>query len=81
MSSMSSMSGSEKSEQQFIVDGNLWSVMLRLSWPAVIAMVLYGLNAVIAAVFVGRYIGETALAGVSVAFAWRGADDSRFLAG
>ncbi|MBY9080398.1 MATE family efflux transporter [Paenibacillus sp. HN-1] len=65
---MSGMSNSEKSEQQFIVDGNLWSVMLRLSWPAIIAMVLYGLNAVIAAVFVGRYIGETALAGVSVAY-------------
>ncbi|MEY9093291.1 hypothetical protein [Paenibacillus sp. RC84] len=50
------------------MNANLWKVMLQLSWPAIIAMVLYGLNAVIAAVFVGRYIGETALAGVSVAY-------------
>lgn len=35
---------------------------------AIIAMVLYGLNAVIAAVFVGRFVGEEALAGVSVAY-------------
>ncbi len=42
--------------------------MFQLSWPAIIAMVLYGVNAVISAAFVGRYVGETALAGVSVAY-------------
>ncbi|MFE6796879.1 MATE family efflux transporter [Paenibacillus chitinolyticus] len=66
---MSPTSVDEKEKQQyFILNVNLWKVMLQLSWPAIIAMVLYGLNAVIAAVFVGRYIGETALAGVSVAY-------------
>lgn len=65
---MSKGSNAERVEQQFILNGDLWKVMVRLSWPAIIAMVLYGLNAVIAAVFVGRYIGETALAGVSVAY-------------
>lgn len=43
-------------------------MMLKLSWPAIMAMVLYGLNAVIAAAFVGQFVGETALAGVSVAY-------------
>lgn len=42
--------------------------MAELSWPAIIAMILYGLNAVISAAFVGRFAGETALAGVSVAY-------------
>lgn len=53
---MSKGSNVERVEQQFILNGDLWKVMVRLSWPAIIAMVLYGLNAVIAAVFVGRYI-------------------------
>ncbi|MFF2910910.1 MATE family efflux transporter [Paenibacillus sp. NPDC057934] len=59
--------GKEK-QKLLILNENLWKMMFQLSWPAIIAMVLYGLNAVIAAVFVGRYVGETALAGVSVAY-------------
>ncbi|MGM7634903.1 MATE family efflux transporter [Bacillus sp. Hm123] len=55
-------------EKQLILQGNMWSVMWKLSWPAIIAMVLYGLNAVLDAVFVGYYVGEAALAGVSVAY-------------
>ncbi|RRD94953.1 MATE family efflux transporter [Clostridiales bacterium COT073_COT-073] len=51
-----------------ILNDNLWSVMWRLSWPAVVAMVLYGLNVIFDAIFVGRYVGESALAGVSIAY-------------
>jgi putative MATE family efflux protein len=59
----------EKEKQRhFILNENLWKVMAELSWPAIIAMVLYGLNTVISAVFVGRFVGETALAGVSLAY-------------
>lgn len=59
----------EKEKQKiFILHENLWKVMVQLSWPAIIAMVLYGLSIVVSAVFVGRYVGETALAGVSVVF-------------
>jgi len=55
-------------EEKFILTGGLWKVMAQLSWPAVIAMVLYGLNMVIDAIFVGQYLGDTALAGVSLAY-------------
>lgn len=55
-------------QQSMILNEGLWSVMWKLSWPAVIAMVLYGLNVVFDAVFVGRFIGEKALAGVSLAY-------------
>lgn len=41
-------------------------LMLRLSLPAVLGMVLFGINQLIDAVFVGRFVGEVALAGVSV---------------
>lgn len=55
-------------QKQFILSENLWKVCIQLSWPAVIAMVLYGLNTVFDAIFVGRFVGETALAGISLAY-------------
>lgn len=59
----------KKSKQkEMILNENLWKVMFQLSWPAVIAMVLYGLNTVFDAIFVGRFVGEVALAGVSLAY-------------
>lgn len=58
-----------KEKQKFmILHENMWKVMWRISWPAIIAMVLYGLNSVFDAIFVGGYVGETALAGVSIAY-------------
>lgn len=58
----------KEKQKQFILSGNLWKVMADLSWSAIVAMVLYGLNSVLDAVFVGRFVGEAALAGVSVAY-------------
>jgi putative MATE family efflux protein len=55
-------------QKQMILNDNLWSVMFKLSWPAVVAMVLYGLNTVFDAIFVGRFVGESALAGVTLAY-------------
>ena len=52
--------------EEFILKGNLWKVMLRLSGPAIIAMVLYGLNSMLDVFFVGVYVGESAVAGVSL---------------
>ncbi|WP_437729170.1 MATE family efflux transporter [Sorangium sp. So ce861] len=54
--------------KQFILEGNLKVVMWQLSWPAVLAMVLYGLNAFLDAVFVGQLMNESALAGVAIAY-------------
>lgn len=59
---------SKEKEKRMILSDNLWRVMFNLSWPAVIAMVLFGLNSVFDAIFVGRFVGETALAGVSIAY-------------
>lgn len=42
--------------------------MVQLSWPAVVAMVLYGFNTVLDAIFVGQFVNDTALAGVSLAY-------------
>lgn len=58
----------KEKQKQLILSENLWKVMYQVSWPAVIAMVLYGLNTVFDAIFVGIFVGETALAGVSLAY-------------
>jgi putative MATE family efflux protein len=54
-------------QTHFILTGNLWRVLFRLAWPAVLGMVLFGLNGFIDAVYVGRLLGERALGGVSLA--------------
>lgn len=59
---------SKNREQELILDGGIWNMMWHLSWPAIIAMVLYGLNVVVDGMFVGRFVGETALAGVTVVY-------------
>lgn len=56
------------SQAKLILNENLWKVCLQLSWPAMIAMLLYGLNTLLDAFFVGRYVSETALAGVSFVY-------------
>lgn len=58
----------KEKQKQFILNENMWKVAFQLSWPAILAMVLYGLNTVFDAFFVGRFVGETALAGVSLAY-------------
>lgn len=55
-------------EKKMILEDNLWRVCMKLSLPAVIAMVLFGLNVIFDAIFVGRYVGEKALAGVSIVY-------------
>lgn len=55
-------------QKTMILNESLWQVMFKLSWPAVIAMVLHGLNSLFDAVFVGRFVGETAFAGLSLAY-------------
>ena len=58
----------KNTEKNYILNGNLWRVMWTQSWPAIIAMVLYGLNGILDVFFVGRYIGETAVAALSITY-------------
>ncbi len=58
----------KEKQKQFILTEGLWKVMVQLSWPAVVAMVLYGFNTVLDAIFVGQFVNDTALAGVSLAY-------------
>lgn len=55
-------------QKQLILNGNLPTVMWQMAWPAVVAMVLFGLNNFLDGVFVGRLINDQALAAVGIAF-------------
>lgn len=55
-------------QQQFILKASLQKVMWKLSLPAILAMVLYGLNAFMDTIYIGQLLNETALAGVALAY-------------
>jgi len=54
--------------RQFILNGKLPKVMREMSWPAVVAMVLYGPNNFLDGIFVGHLIDNTALAAAGAAY-------------
>lgn len=51
-----------------ILYGSPWRVCWHMAWPAVAMMVLFGLNAIMDAVYIGQLIGEQALAGTVMAY-------------
>ncbi|WP_313267288.1 MATE family efflux transporter [Sphingobacterium sp.] len=55
-------------QTQLILNAKLSRVMWQMSWPAVIAMLLYGLNNFLDGIFVGHLINNTALAAVGVTY-------------
>lgn len=55
-------------QADLILTGHPWKVMWAMSWPAVTVMMLFGLNAVMDAVFIGQMLGEQALAGTVLAY-------------
>lgn len=52
----------------FILEGEMKKVMWETSWPAVAAIVLYGINNFLDAIFVGYLINTQALAAVGLAY-------------
>ena len=55
-------------QQQFMLTAGLKKVMWTMSLPAILAMVLYGLNAFMDTIYIGQLLNETALAGVALAY-------------
>jgi len=54
-------------QTNFILTGNYKKVMLKLAIPAVLSMFLTAVNTFIDAIYIGQFIGEQAVAGVSLA--------------
>lgn len=55
-------------QKEFILTESLPKVMWKLSLPAIIAMVLFGLNAFMDTVYIGQLMNEVALSGVALAY-------------
>lgn len=53
---------------QDILKSNIWSLIRRFSLPAIIGMSINGINAFFDGLFVGQFVGETAVAAISLAF-------------
>lgn len=58
----------DNKHKDLILNGSLTHVMWKLSIPAIAAMVLFGLNTFMDTVYIGQFMSETALAGVSIAY-------------
>ena len=61
---MSSQKQSQIADE--ILQGNLIKLMFKLSIPSILGIMMVSLNTFIDALFAGRFIGETALAGISL---------------
>ncbi|MDN5217305.1 MATE family efflux transporter [Fulvivirgaceae bacterium BMA12] len=55
-------------QKELILNEALTKVMWKLSLPAILAMVLFGLNAFMDTVYIGQLMDETALSGVALAY-------------
>jgi putative MATE family efflux protein len=51
-----------------ILTASPWRVTWVMAWPAIAVMMLFGLNAIMDAVYIGQLIGEQALAGTVLAY-------------
>jgi len=56
------------SQTELILRGHPWRVAWEMSWPAVLAISLFGFNAVLDVIYIGRLLGEQALAGAVMAY-------------
>lgn len=56
------------SQTELILRGHPWRVAWEMSWPAVLAITLFGFNAVLDVIYIGRLLGEQALAGAVMAY-------------
>ncbi|NMG06774.1 MATE family efflux transporter [Brasilonema sp. UFV-L1] len=62
---MTSQKQSQITEE--ILQGNLIKLMFKLSIPSILGILMLSLNSFLDALFAGQFIGETALAGISLA--------------
>lgn len=58
----------KQQQKQFILTETLPKVMWRMSAPAIIAMVLFGLNSFMDTIYIGQLLNEEALSGVALAY-------------
>lgn len=63
---MSSATDSKLTQE--ILHGDIWALLRKFSLPAIIGMSINGINAFFDGLFVGQFVGESAVAAISLAF-------------
>lgn len=63
---MKTASSSELTDE--ILTDNLWRLMVRMSLPAIVGMSISAVNTFLDALFVGQFVGQAAVAAISLAF-------------
>jgi len=53
-------------KREMILQDNLWRLMIRMSLPGIAGMLVIAINSFVDALYVGRFLGPEALAGVSM---------------
>lgn len=56
-----------KTDDNILLSGKLHSVFVKFTWPAVVAMLISGIQGMIDGIFVGNFIGSNAMASVNIA--------------
>ncbi|MFK7978473.1 MAG: MATE family efflux transporter [Saprospiraceae bacterium] len=67
-SEIMSKTAAENPLTQEILTESIWKLMAKFSLPAIIAMSINSVNTFVDALFIGQYVGQDALAAVSLAF-------------
>ncbi len=55
-------------QKTMVIENNLINILWKLSFPAIVAMVLFGLNAFMDTVYIGQLMDKMALSGVAIAY-------------
>ncbi|UTC74883.1 MATE family efflux transporter [Treponema sp. OMZ 792] len=55
-------------KREYLISGNMFKLMMELSIPGIIGMFVISLYSFVDAIFVGRYVGSTALGAISLAY-------------
>ncbi len=59
-----------ENKREKLISGNIFSLMMELTLPAIIGMLVISLYNFVDAIFVGKFVGETALGAVSISYAF-----------
>ncbi|PID51902.1 MAG: MATE family efflux transporter [Candidatus Moraniibacteriota bacterium] len=59
-----------KDKREKLISGNIFSLMMELTLPAIVGMLVISLYSFVDAIFVGKFVGEIALGAISIGYAF-----------
>ncbi len=59
-----------ENKREKLISGNIFSLMMELTLPAIVGMLVISLYSFVDGIFVGKFVGETALGAISISYAF-----------